>query len=80
MTLASLRRRYFLSWFIFCPQTPKAVGGAAVCFCSYLVRRLLMAKLVAALLSVLIRGEGGAGNNNISIRLPVSKMLALLSI
>jgi hypothetical protein len=39
-----------------------------------------MAKLLAALLSVLIRGECGDGNNNISIRLPVSKLLALLSI
>jgi hypothetical protein len=36
-----------------------------------------MAKLVAALLSVLIRGDG---SNNISIRLLVSMLLALLSI
>jgi hypothetical protein len=68
-----------LFWFIFCPQTAndEAVGGAAVCFGSYFACRLPMAKLVAALLSVLIRGDE---NNYIFFRLLVSKLLALLSI
>jgi hypothetical protein len=56
-------RRCCLFWFIFCPQTAKGeafFGGAVVYFGSYFVRRLAVAKLVAALLSTQLPGVNPA--------------------